>query len=383
MRSLMIALIGILVLATASPVAGMETRTGPLTRVAAGQTVDDDLYVASGRVVIDGRVRGDLVVVGGQVRLRGQVDGDVWVLAGAVEISGPIGASVRVLGGSVLIEGTVGGDVVAAGGTVEIEQQARIRRDLAVAATTLIHRGATGRDLRAGAARVEIAGTVGGNVVARAGELLVTPQAAIGGNLTYSSERPALIVQEARVTGSVVKEPYPTRPMPSRAAVQGARVAFGVFDFLWMLVLALVLVGVAPGGVQATSDALRRRPWASLGWGFLMLVAVPAAVLVLVIMLIGIPVAAVLVLIHILALFASHAAVALAIGQRIAPRLDSRYAAAAVGVGVIAVATNLPVVGVLLRLLAVALGVGAVGLALWGKRAPATPVSLLPGAPAA
>lgn len=382
-RSVVFLLTCILVLAAAAPAAALETRSGPSTRIGSGQIVDDDLYVASGRVTVDGRVRGDLVVLGGQVRLRGQVDGDVLVLAGSIEVSGPVGASIRVLGGSVVIESAVGGDVVAAGSTVEIEQNARIRRDLAVAGTTVIHKGAVGRDVRVAGGNIEIAGTVGRNVLARGGEVLVMPQAVIRGNLTYSSERPADIAPDARVAGSVTREQYPVRPMPSRQAARGFKVVFGVFDFFWMLVLALVLVAVAPGGVQTTADVLRRRPWAALGWGVLLLAAVPAAVLALVIMLVGIPVAAVLMLAHVLALFASHAAAALAIGQRLAPRLESRYAAVAVGVVMVAVATNLPVVGVFLRLVVVALGVGAIALALWGNRAPAPPVPLLPGAQAA
>ncbi|MGH2404746.1 MAG: hypothetical protein ACRDGN_09800, partial [bacterium] len=66
--------------------------------------------------------------------------------------------------------------------------------------------------------------------------------------------------------------------------------------------------------------------------------------------------------------FVSHAAAGLAIGQVLAGRL-SRYAQVAIGIAIIALATNLPFIGILLRILIVALGLGAVALAIWRPRA--------------
>lgn len=368
-----IVIAGWLVSTSLAPAAALDTRTGPYSRVAQSEVIDDDLYIGAGRVSVDGRVRGDLLALGGQIRVRGQVDGDVLALGGTIEVSGPVSASIRAAGGSILIEGPVGTDAVVLGGSVEIEQQARIRRDLAVAGGTVVLRGAVGRNVKVGGGRVEIAGAVDGNVLVRGGEVVVLPSAVVRGNLTYSSEQPVSIAPGARVLGSVTREPYPVRPVPTRRTVRGFRIAFGVADFLWMLVLALVMVAVIPQSVQATADALRRRPWASLGWGLLLLIAIPAAVIALFVILIGIPVAVMLLLAHILALFVSHAAAAFAIGRGLATRL-SPYVQVALGVAVIALATNLPIVGIFLRLLVVALGLGSVALAFWARRGPHAPI---------
>ncbi len=358
-----------LVLAGLSPAAALDTRAGPLARVAQSEVVDDDLYLTAARVSVDGRVRGDLLAMGGQIRVRGQVDGDVLALGGAIEVSGPVGASIRALGGSILIEGPVGSDAVVVGGSAEIEQAARIRRDLAVAGGSVALRGTVGRNVKIAGGRVEIAGAVDGNVVVRGGEVVLLPSAVVRGNLIYSSEQPVAIAPGARVLGTVTQEPYPVRPVPSRRTLRGFRIAFGVFDFLWMLVLGLVMVAVLPRGVQATAETVRDRVWASLGSGLLLLVAIPVAVIVLFVILIGIPLAVVLLMAHVLALFVSHAAAGLAIGQVLATRL-SRYAQVAIGIAVIALATNLPFVGLLLRLLIVALGLGAMALAIWRPRPP-------------
>ncbi len=361
--------VAVLVLAVFSPAAALDTRAGPSARVGQGETVDDDLYLTGGRVSVDGRIRGDLVAIGGLIRVRGQVDGDVLALAGTIEVSGPVGASIRAAGGSIVIEGPVGGDAVVAGGSAEIEPQARIRRDLAVAAGNVALRGTVGRNVKVAGGRVEIAGTVDGNVVVRGGEVVILPSATVRGNLTYSSDQPVTIAPGARVLGTVTQEPYPVRPVPSRRTLRGFRIAFGVFDFIWMLVLGLVMVAVLPSGVQATANTMRDRVWASLGSGLLLLIAIPVAVIVLFVIVIGIPVALVLLLAHILALFVSHAAAGLAIGQVVAVRL-SRYAQVAIGIAIIALATHLPFVGLLLRFLIIALGLGAVVLAIWRPRPP-------------
>jgi len=272
--------------------------------------------------------------------------------------------------------------VVAAGGTIILESNARVTRDLAAAGGNVTLQGTVGRDAHLAGGRVEIAGSVAGNVLARADEVVVLPSAVIRGNLTYSSQKPAQIAPGARVIGRILQEPYLVRPMPSREIVRGFRIAFGVADFFWMLIIAMVLAAVAPGGLQQTADALHRRPWASLGWGAFLLITVPIAIVALVVMLIGIPLGVLLLVAHTLALFVSHASAGLAIGQTLAPRLKSRYAEVAIGVGVIAIATNLPYVGWLLRLIAVAVGLGAVVLALWGQREqsppPARPIPVGP-----
>ncbi len=365
-------------LAALRPAAALEMRSGPSARVASPEVVDDDLYVASGRVGVDGRIRGDLIAAGGTIGVRGQVDGGVLALGGTLDLTGRVGTSVRAAGGSVLIGGVVGRDAVVAGGDVEILQEAHITRDLAAVGGTVVLRGAVDRNVQIAGGSVEIAGTIGGNALVRANKVVLLPSAVVRGNLIYSSEQPADIAQ-GTVRGQVSREPYPVRPVPSRGALRGFRIAVGIMDFLWMLILALVLVAVAPRAVQVPADVVRERSWASLGWGLLLLLAVPALIIAFVVMLIGIPIAVVLLLAHVLALFVSHAATGLAIGQRLLPRLKSRYVEVAIGVGIIAIATNLPVIGFFLRLLVVAVGLGAVVLVLWARRGPAAPA--VPPAP--
>ncbi|MDR7420506.1 MAG: polymer-forming cytoskeletal protein [Armatimonadota bacterium] len=370
------------VLGLAAPSSAMDLRAGPAARILQHETIADDLYMAGPYVSVDGQVRGDLAAAGGAVTVRGQTTGDLLLAGGTVDVAGPVGGAVRVMGGTVVVRGTVGTDLLAAGGTVSVDQSARISRDMALAGGEVWFLGSASRNAWIAGSRVEISGAIGGNLVIRASEINLLPTAVVRGNLTYSSERPIQIAEGARVAGTVTQEAFPIRPMPSRQALRGLRIFFGIADFFWMLVVTLVLIAVTPRGVQVTADVARTRPGASLGWGLLFLFTVPLAIVALMITVLGIPAGMLLVLAHLLGLFAGHAAAGLAVGQTVAPRLQSPYAEATIGIGIIAIATNLPYIGWVLRVLVVAVGFGALILVLWQRRTPASPSRPTPVGPA-
>src|SRR4029078_1837381 len=81
--------------------------------VAAGTTIDDDLFVAAQTVTIAGRVTGDVYVGAQAVRVSGTVDGDVIAGAQLVTIDGTVGGNVRAAGARVTINGSVARSVSA------------------------------------------------------------------------------------------------------------------------------------------------------------------------------------------------------------------------------------------------------------------------------
>jgi cytoskeletal protein CcmA (bactofilin family) len=369
-RAALAAVVATLTLAVAAPAAAMDLRAGPAARVAAAETVDDDLYAAGPWVTVAGRVRGDVIAASGHVDLTGQIDGDLIAAGGTVSAGGRVGAAIRLVGGNVILRGAVGGDVVGAAGTLLVLETAEIARDMAAVAGTITMMGTVGRHARLAAERVEIGGTIVGDLSVTAAEVALMSTAVVRGNVRYRSNRPIEMAPGARVLGRVEQLAYPQRPAPPRGTLRALRVGLGIADFIWMLVIALVLVALAPAAVQTTADTLRARPWASLGWGVISLAAIPFAALVLFVMVLGIPVGLLLLVAQVLALFVSHASAGLAFGQMAAPGLGSRYAAVALGVAGVAIATNLPYVGWLLRAVVVALGFGAVVLAVWQRREP-------------
>ncbi len=104
-------------------VGGNITTTGRVRDdvAAAGGTVqilapvDGDVRVGGGQVTVGDRVGGDLIAAGGTIHILSEssVQGDLYVAGGQVIIDGAVRGSVRMMGGRLTINGSVGGDVRA------------------------------------------------------------------------------------------------------------------------------------------------------------------------------------------------------------------------------------------------------------------------------
>ncbi len=177
----------------------------------AGETIDDDLFIAGEKVVVDGTVNGDLLAFAETVVVNGTVNGSLITGAQFVEINGKVtgsvynGSNATTLGSSA----EIGRNVYFGGFSLTVEDGARVGRDLAAGGYQAILNGNIGRDVVAGAGAIEIGGAVGGDVKIEVGSpddgvtpmfymppgtpavvspgLRVLENAKIGGELAYSS----------------------------------------------------------------------------------------------------------------------------------------------------------------------------------------------------
>jgi cytoskeletal protein CcmA (bactofilin family) len=331
---------------------GGKLRAGGDVVVPEGETVQGDLYASGGSVRVEGTVDGDLVASGGQVHVSGEVTGDLLAGAGSVDVSGQIGGDARVGAGQVTVSGSVGEDLLAGAGQV-----------------TLTSSGEVGEDLIFGTGRMTLDGRVEGDVLGSTGNYV--RRGTVGGtenvNITKRGE-----------------EAEPT-------------VADRILDvfqrFLSVLIVAALLLWLAPRLVDGASDTLRRRPLVSLGIGLVGIVAF--VVLVVVIILVAVLVAIGLGLVGLDGLggttvfatmvglvvlgflfffvvaFGAHVLVGMSVGRlALGDAGARRWWALVVGVLIVVVMTSLPVVGGWIAFLVAILGLGALLLELnpWRRR---------------
>jgi cytoskeletal protein CcmA (bactofilin family) len=246
--------------------------------IGANEVINDDLYVFGGTVDVQGTVDGDVVAAGGTVTMNGVTTGDVIATGGTVNLTGEVRDSVRVAGGTVLIHGPVRADVLVGAGSVHLGPRARVGRDLVAAAGSVTIGGEVGRNVRAGSNELILSAPVHGNVWAEVETLRLTDNAVIDGSLRYRSEREAAIATGATVRGAVERQRLPTVRTdrgPLDPIVSWLRTLFG------LLLLGLLFIMLFPGFSRRTTSTLRGAPWASLGLGFVLLLAVPIGSLVL------------------------------------------------------------------------------------------------------
>jgi cytoskeletal protein CcmA (bactofilin family) len=299
---ILIALAALLMLLVV-PVHAADTRGGENVVIGRSEVINDDLYVAGNTVTIDGTINGDLVASASLVTVNGTVNGDVVAAGQAVVINGTVSDDVRAAGQAVVLTpgARVAGDLVVGALSLENQVGSVVQGDLLVGAYQALLAGAIGQRVRGDLDRMELRGTVGGDVdVAVSGNpspvsavqfspagivpipgvqpnLTIAESAQIGGKLIYRSIAEATISSTARITGGTAFELLPSS---SAAPAAPSAVWLGYARRLAGLLLAgLLLLWLAPTWTRRLADRLEAQPLPSLGWGAVAFVACIAALL--------------------------------------------------------------------------------------------------------
>jgi cytoskeletal protein CcmA (bactofilin family) len=351
-------------LAAAAPSRALEVRGARSEHdrvvVGAGEIVDDSLAVAGDVVAVDGTVTGNLFAAGHRVILRGRVKGDLMAVAERVEIEGTVDGNVFTLGGTVLVRGSVGRSAHCAADTIRLDPSGRVDGDTVGFAKTIDLDGHVGRDLVAFAGMTNVRGDVGRNVSVRTRRLHLEAAAKIGGNL-LARVRDAAAVQVDE--GAIVSGKTETRLIPKEKS-RYTRVGFYVWKLIWLaaaflvgLALHALLPGLFPARLPGSVALLR-----AAGLGFVALVVVPAAALLLMLTLIGLPAGLLILGLWLAGLYFAQILVATLVGRGFLQKADAPPASITpvllVGLVFVAVSVNLPYVGGLVRFVVLVLGLG-------------------------
>jgi hypothetical protein len=230
---------------------------------------------------------------------------------------------------------------------------------------------------------VLIDGPVQGSVWVSAGQVQLGPNARVAGAVHWRSDKELQRDPAAQVAGELDHmAPLVTRrvggrdddSMPMHSANWGGRshspLTGGWLWNLGLMLLAALLVAAWPDSQQRLSTTLRTRWPASLLTGFVVLVCVPMAALLLLLTLIGAPLAVVVMLLYPPLLIVGYVSFAAALGQwalrrwhaDVAAQIKWRVAVAMLAVFALAALASLPLLGWLLALVAVFTGVGLIAL---------------------
>jgi len=242
-------------------------------------SVNDDYYAAGGTVTIDADVNGDVMAAGGTVVVGNRVRQDVMVAGGTVTVRGRVQDDVRAAGGDVTIDAAVGDDVLASGGNIMLTSNATVGGDALFAGGMVNINGLVNGDLKAAGGTVTINGTIRGNVDVEAEQVIISSGTRIEGNLNYRSPTRGNIDKGAVIRGETIYakgEHY--RPHP------GAR----FLSVITFSVAGIVVLLLFPRFTSTTTTRMGKEFWKNLGLGFALLVATPAAVVLLMVSFVGI-----------------------------------------------------------------------------------------------
>jgi cytoskeletal protein CcmA (bactofilin family) len=318
--------------------------------VEVGKPVPGDVFLAGCSIDVDGAVGGDALVAGGKVRLGAPVGQSLYAAGGQVTVNANVGRNARIAGGQVALgsRSQVAGNVVVAGGNVRIE-------------------GAVKGYVSAAGGRVLINGPVDGDVVATAGTVELGPSARIGGQLRYASGEEVRRDPAAQVQGGVQRMQVEGGwPVPDQAERSVGRRGGWVWS-IGLMVIAAALVGAFPSFYARVAETLRARGLTSLLLGFIALVCIPVAALIMMFTLIGVPLALLAIALYLALLLVGYVSTGIGLGAWALAKLEAdraeakwrRMGAAVLGVLVISLLGRLPYVGGLVVFAALLIGLGA------------------------
>ncbi|MFC6887752.1 bactofilin family protein [Halorubrum trueperi] len=323
-----------------------------LSPLATGLGAAQSVQGASGTIVVDeGETVDGIEAAAGTIVVRGTVDGDLAGAAGSVRIAetGRVNGDLRTAAGTVTVDGAVGGSAELGAGSFELTDTGRIDGSLDV-----------------GAGSISVDGAVGGDVRAAADAVVLGPNANVGGEFRYDAET-FTESPDATVAGGVVED----------ASLHGdTGVAFGT-DLVpsWFGSAYGVAANLALGGVlllafprfsRGVAERVGGGALVSGGVGLLVLIGAPVLLVLVAITVVGIPLALVGLAAYVVALWVGSVYGRYALGSWALDRLggQNRWLALLVGVVGIALLGLIPLVGGLADLIALLLGLGALGRGL-------------------
>lgn len=100
--------------------------------------VHEDIYISAGTVLIQAPVYGSLIVAGGTVTVKDSILNDILIVGGELNFHGYVGGTIRCAGGRLKIASNIRHDLVAGGGALTLEKQDTVGGDLLATAGNLI-----------------------------------------------------------------------------------------------------------------------------------------------------------------------------------------------------------------------------------------------------
>ena len=355
----------------------LNARTGEIILIPSDEVIDEDLYLAGDTAIIEGTVNGDIWAACRDITVSGDVMGSVFSTSGNTTLLGRVKNGVKVMGGTLKIEGQIGHDLFFFGNELNITNNGIIGGDFFFGAREIIIEGPVMGNLKGGGQTVIINNRIGGDVKLWLQYLTLSNSAVIGGDLTYTSDEEALIQPGADIRGAVMHQipEYRDRLKDIFPFLIIAGVVAKILNFVMTLLVGLVFILLFPRWINSLSDAIKKKPGASVGWGAVILVGTPIGVLIAFGTIVGLALGGVVLAAFYIALYIGHIAISLCIGTLILGQITKIekkgviFGSFALGLFLITLPRFIPVLGNIVWVVASLFGVGSIVAALMIKKA--------------
>ena len=333
--------------------------------------INGDLVLAGNMINVRGDVAGDVFTVGQNVTISGDVAGSVFAIGQDVTISGDVLGSVRAAGPNVKLLGKVGKNFSAAGAFITVDETAHIGWGAQIGGAIITIGSDIEHNLFASGAEITLKKKIGGyaNIfIDEGGTLTLQPDAKIGKDLKYRGDQEPIINDGAEIMGETIRQEMPVK----RGLAIGKIIGIGsLIGLIGSLIVGLILASIFKGYTMDVVNNLTKKVGQSFGWGAIILLAGPAAILICMITIIGIPLGLILLAVYIISIYITTVFAGITLGFLILKAFKkeksfkelSYIGALVLGIIVYYIITKIPLFGWLISLAGVLWALGGMTLA--------------------
>jgi hypothetical protein len=337
-------------------------RAGARANVVASE--HHDVWAAGAVVSVRGTVNHELTAAGAEIDVDVTTKGDARLAGAIVSVKGNIGKDLYIAGARLNVDARVGGTLTAGGARLIIGSQSEIGGPLRLAGADVVFAGSSRGAAEIYGDSVEIDGHIAGNLLVRARSVTIGKTAVLEGDTIFETLNDPDIEEGATLKGrQTITLPRPgPRETFSIARALSAVVLFGIGAGL---ILGLILLIAARPIVEQTISQIRQAPFRSLLVGLAVMILVPLIAVVLMATVIGMPIGLLTLLAFPLLLLVAWVVAAFAVADWLFNRsraersFGGRLLLLLAGLVVITLIGVVPVLGVLVWLLVLLLGLGA------------------------
>jgi hypothetical protein len=342
----------------------IDFRTGDRVIISDTDTIGADLFVGAQYLDVRGYVDGDIYAGCERITIDGDVRDDIRAAGREIVVRGNTGDGVIAFGQTVLIDGSVRGDVIAYGGEVRVT--GRIEGSLYIGCGAFyLDGGQIGGKIDGAADVSELNGSVAGPVKLKGRRVTFgdTYRADKGTYLVLSREPGAEM--DANAPEYLEVKVVPPEPF--------YRTMFFYWAFVAAFVFGLIIILLFKNFMQNYVDFAASQIGHNFGIGFLILIATPIAVVILLMLILTIPTALVLAVMYIFMLYIAGIFVAVLLGDQIQKLFYSKGArqpilSLLIGLIITTLLAEVPYAGWFFSLLIVCYGTGSLSRYVWGFR---------------
>ncbi|WP_430966669.1 hypothetical protein [Spongiimicrobium sp. 2-473A-2-J] len=273
----------------------------------------DDTYRAGETIRVNAAIQGDLVIAGGNLMVNDSINGDLTAAGGELLLNSYVADDVRVAVGRVTIDSEIGDDLVVFGGEVILTKNAVIHGNLDCFAGNIEIYGDVMGKLEVKGADVLIDGTV------KETSKIIGEAITIGSNAKFYQEvqywnsegeldfKDALVNTEAQFNEDFGED----KSQLSLTSFGTASFALWMYYILSAFLVILVLHALFKNAFSNAVEGLEHNLLKSFGFGLIYLIGIPLLIILALLMIIGIPLGLFMTTVFIFSLLFGHLIAAL------------------------------------------------------------------------